>query len=147
MLGWLLVHLLVVILDVHIVSNSQEFLVVFVWASKKNCSDTNNIVLWKFCRIWRFSLWRKNSVRIGGKKTYLKNKFHLTWIAAVHLCLFKNLIILWVWGLSNVQDSPSESCQKKVRLSINHGSKILISLGNFLAKWLNTNRLTMLEWL
>jgi hypothetical protein len=39
---------------------------------------------------------------------YLEHKLHLAWLNLVHLSLFKYLIFVTVWSLTNIHDSPGK---------------------------------------
>lgn len=40
---------------------------------------------------------------------YLEHKLHLSWHDIFHLCLLQDLVVGGIRGLSNVDDSPSET--------------------------------------
>ena len=91
-LGWRhLVHLRGVVLNVHVVTNTQEFLVIVVGASQKDSSDTDSVRFRNLSRVGRLSL---------------KHELHLSGRRAFHLGLFKHLIMHRVGSLSNVDDTP-----------------------------------------
>ena len=52
----ILIHLLVVVLHVDVVSDTQEFLAVLVRAGEEDGGDTNDVGLGELRRIRRFSL-------------------------------------------------------------------------------------------
>ena len=54
--GWVLVQLGLVVLDVAVVANSEEFLVVLVTAGEQHSCDTDDIVGWDFRNVRRASL-------------------------------------------------------------------------------------------
>ena len=56
-LGWrIFIHLHIVVFNVDIIANTKKLLVVSVWTSKKDGSDTNDILLWQHLCVWSLSL-------------------------------------------------------------------------------------------
>lgn len=100
-----LIQLLLFVVVVNIVANSEEFLLV-VGAGDQNASDTHDVILLQHSVVRGFSLEEFELIHTSGLEligasyidllTYIKDKFHLPSLQLLHLCFFEDLIVLRV---------------------------------------------------
>ena len=102
-----LIHFWIFIEIVHIVTHPKEFLLI-VRACQQNRCNSDYLGLGYFGNIWGTSL-----ILFNELQTYFKHKFHLTCLETVHISFFKNLVIMGIRCLPNVDDLPCKSYIKR----------------------------------